>query len=105
MIFDFGGVFIDSPFTALANAANERGLDPDAMLLAIFGDYDQDTDHPWHRVERGELSIEAWMVEVSRTAASEGVEIDWSVMGSLLGDLEPYPQMEAEARRLLGGTS
>src|SRR5262249_3265317 len=33
-------------------------------------------------------------------AESEGIEIDWSIMGSLLGDLEPYPQMEVEVRRL-----
>ena len=62
--------------------------------------YHEDTDHPWHRVERGELAIEAWVTEVAATATSEGVEIDWSVLGTLLGDLEPFPQMEAEARRL-----
>ena len=32
VIFDFGGVFIDSPFTALVEAAQARELDPDHML-------------------------------------------------------------------------
>jgi epoxide hydrolase-like predicted phosphatase len=57
VIFDFGGVFIDSPFTALTRAAVERDLDPDQMLGVIFGPYDQDTDHPWHRLERGEITV------------------------------------------------
>jgi putative hydrolase of the HAD superfamily len=57
VIFDFGGVFIDSPFTALVEAAESRGLDPVAMLGTVFGPYDDDTDHPWHRLERGEITI------------------------------------------------
>ena len=98
VLFDFSGVMVSSAFDAMARlgGAAER----ERTLELLLGPYHEDTDHPWHRVERGELPIEAWVAEVSRTAASEGVEIDWSVMGSLLGDLEPYPQMEAEARRL-----
>jgi putative hydrolase of the HAD superfamily len=57
VIFDFGGVFIDSPFAALADAARQRGLSPEDLALAVFGAYDQDTDHPWHRLERGELTV------------------------------------------------
>jgi putative hydrolase of the HAD superfamily len=57
VIFDFGGVFIDSPFTALMEAARARDLDPDLMMGVIFGPYDQDTDHPWHRLERGEITV------------------------------------------------
>ncbi len=57
VIFDFGGVFIDSPFAALSAAAIDRGLEPEVLALAVFGAYDQDTDHPWHRLERGEITI------------------------------------------------
>ncbi|MEZ5139328.1 MAG: hypothetical protein R2711_11350 [Acidimicrobiales bacterium] len=32
---------------------------PEAELLElVFGPYDQDGDHPWHRLERGELSFD-----------------------------------------------
>lgn len=58
VIFDFGGVFIDSPFAAMAGIALDRGLQPEALSLAMFGEYDRDTDHPWHRLERGELTLE-----------------------------------------------
>lgn len=64
VIFDFGGVFIDSPFAAMNAAARERGLDPQALALAVFGDYDRDTDHPWHRLERGELTLEMAREEI-----------------------------------------
>ncbi|MBU6215851.1 MAG: HAD family phosphatase [Acidobacteria bacterium] len=57
VIFDFGGVFIDSPFTALVEAAGREGLDPEVVLEVVFGPYEQDTDHPWHRLERGEVDL------------------------------------------------
>lgn len=98
VLFDFSGVMVSSAFDALARLGADTQREQTLALL--LGPYHEDTDHPWHRVERGELAIEGWVTEVSKTAESEGIEIDWSVMGSLLGDLEPYPQMEAEARRL-----
>ena len=98
VLFDFSGVMVSSAFDALARLGG--GAERERTLELLLGPYHQDTDHPWHRVERGELSIEAWLTEVSVTATSEGIEIDWSVLGSLLGNLEPFPQMEAEARRL-----
>ena len=57
VIFDFGGVFVDSPFTAVQSAATDMGVAPDLMIDTVFGDYDQDTDHAWHRLERGEISL------------------------------------------------
>jgi putative hydrolase of the HAD superfamily len=77
VIFDFGGVFIDSPFDALVAAAEQRDLDPQRLLDVVFGPYDQDTDHPWHRLERGEISVvEARDEIVAASVASGGVEID-----------------------------
>jgi epoxide hydrolase-like predicted phosphatase len=64
VIFDFGGVFIDSPFTALVEAASAQGLDPAVALEVVFGPYDRDTDHPWHRLERGEIDLAAARSEI-----------------------------------------
>ncbi len=58
VIFDFGGVFVDSPFTAIAHEAVSRGLSVEDLTLAVFGDYAADTDHPWHQLERGEMTME-----------------------------------------------
>lgn len=57
VIFDFGGIFIDSPFTALVDAARAREMEPEQLLSVVFGPYDDDTDHPWHRLERGEITV------------------------------------------------
>ena len=87
VIFDFGGVFIDSPFTALVAAATERELDPEQMLGVIFGPYDLDTDHPWHRLERGEITVfEARDRIVEDSRATIGREVDpFELLAALSG--------------------
>jgi epoxide hydrolase-like predicted phosphatase len=57
VLFDFGGVFMPSPFAAVRAFGERQGIDPDRVLELLFGAYDRDTDHPWHRLERGELSL------------------------------------------------
>jgi putative hydrolase of the HAD superfamily len=87
VIFDFGGVFIDSPFTALVDAARQRDLDPDLMLGVIFGPYDQDTDHPWHRLERGECTVmEARDQILADSVAQAGQPVDpFELLAALSG--------------------
>ena len=70
VFFDFGGVFIDSPFAMVGTAAERLGVDEAHLVEVIFGPYDTDTDHPWHRVERGELAFEAARSEISAIAAT-----------------------------------
>lgn len=77
VIFDFGGVFVDSPFTAVQAAAADLGVEPEAMLAAVFGSYDQDTDHAWHRLERGEISLVDARAEIIAGGLAAGLpELD-----------------------------
>jgi epoxide hydrolase-like predicted phosphatase len=57
ILFDFGGVFMDSPFAAVRAFGAQKGIAPERVLELIFGAYDCDTDHPWHCLERGEMSL------------------------------------------------
>jgi epoxide hydrolase-like predicted phosphatase len=57
ILFDFGGVFMESPFAAVRAFGARQGIAPERVVELLFGDYDRDTDHPWHRLERGELSL------------------------------------------------
>jgi epoxide hydrolase-like predicted phosphatase len=57
VLFDFGGVFMDSPFAAVRAFGASQGMPPERALALLFGAYDADTDHPWHRLERGELTL------------------------------------------------
>lgn len=77
VVFDFGGVFVDSPFTAVQAAAADLGVAPDVMLATVFGPYDQDTDHPWHRLERGEVSLETARADIVAASLEAGLpELD-----------------------------
>lgn len=57
MIFDVGGVLArtgrHSDFTR-----RFEGADPDVVARILLGDYGADGDHPWHRLERGEISFD-----------------------------------------------
>jgi epoxide hydrolase-like predicted phosphatase len=76
VVFDLGGVFTDSPFEAIRAMADDHGTDVDALLGVFFGPYDRDTDHPWHRAERGELDMLTTRREIRDMAREHGLEID-----------------------------
>ena len=46
VLFDFGGVFTDSPFHAAHAFGAERGLGPLEVTTIVFGSYEADGDHP-----------------------------------------------------------
>ncbi|MFN8053123.1 MAG: HAD family phosphatase [Acidimicrobiales bacterium] len=74
VFFDFGGVFIDSPFAAVGTAAAKLGLGPDDLIDVVFGPYDTDTDHPWHRLERGEITFDEARSGIGDLSESRGME-------------------------------
>ncbi|MFZ4721283.1 MAG: HAD family hydrolase [Ilumatobacteraceae bacterium] len=57
VIFDLGGVLAatgrHSDFTKRFPDA-----DADTLLKILVGDFEVDSDHPWHRLERGEITLE-----------------------------------------------
>ncbi|MFZ1307778.1 MAG: HAD family phosphatase [Candidatus Microthrix parvicella] len=86
VLFDYGGVFTESPFAAARRAFERLGIDPVQGHEWIFGSYEVDTAHPWHRLERGETSAQAARDEIMATAAAAGVELDpWVVLAELAG--------------------
>lgn len=72
VFFDFGGVFINSPFAAAAETAARMGVPEHELLELVFGPYDVDGDHPWHRMERGELSFADANAAIAELAAASG---------------------------------
>lgn len=75
-LFDFGGVFTDSPFGAAQNFGEEQGVDPAHFLEIVFGPYHEDTDHPWHCLERGEITLVEAREKIMALGAQQGVEAD-----------------------------
>lgn len=76
VLFDYGGVFTISPFGAAVALSEKLGMPTEVMLEIIFGPYDQDTDHPWHRLERGEMKIQEARDAILLLGRDRGSEID-----------------------------
>ena len=76
ILFDFGGVFTPSPFAAVERWGQELGASPGQLFEIVFGPYHEDTDHPWHRLERGELSLVDARDKIMALGASHGIEAD-----------------------------
>jgi putative hydrolase of the HAD superfamily len=95
-LFDFGGVFTASPFAAA------EGLGP-RVLEIVFGPYDRDTDHPWHRLERGELAWGAARDQIIALGRDAGVDSDpLRVFGAMGSGAGVRPRVVESVRRLRG---
>lgn len=80
VLFDFGGVFTDSPFEAFGAYADSIGATRDQIDQIVFGGYGVDGDHPWHRVERGEITLEAARDGILALGEEHGLVVDiWQV--------------------------
>lgn len=100
VLFDFAGVLTSSPWGALTAAGGGN-------LELLIGPYEEDTDHPWHQVERGEMTIADWVTAVSETGRRQGIEVDFAPLQALLGEmtlhepiLERVRSLRAEGYRL-----
>lgn len=77
VIFDFGGVFIPSPYPFFEAIAAEMGANPVQIGEIIFGSQLEDGDHPYHRLERGEIPLEQARSEIlQRGRALYNLEVD-----------------------------
>ena len=76
ILFDFGGVFTPSPFATIRAGGKLLGHDPDEVADVIFGPYDRDTDHPWHRLERGEIAFAECHTQLIAHSRERGMDFD-----------------------------
>ena len=57
VLFDLGGVVMDSPLHAIARYERDHGLPADAINRAVVASGETGA---WSRLERAELTLEAW---------------------------------------------
>lgn len=93
VLFDFAGVLTSSPWGAMTAAGG-------GDLELLIGSYEEDGDHPWHRVERGEMSIADWITEVTAEADRRGAAVDFSVLQQLLAELTVHQPVVDRIREL-----
>ena len=76
VLFDFGGVFTESPFFAVEGMARDLGLDVQIFAELMFGAYHLDTDHPWHKLERGEITFDQAREGIIDLGKASGMPVD-----------------------------
>jgi len=76
VLFDFGGVFTASPFRTIEAAGAELGVSMDQFAQIMFGPYSEDTDHPWHRLERGEITLDDAAEKIRVLGKDQGIDFD-----------------------------
>lgn len=93
VLFDFAGVLTSSPWAAMTEAGG-------GSLELIVGAYDEDGDHPWHQVERGELAIADWAVAVTEMGRAQGIEVDFAPLQAMFAEMTVNQQVLDRARSL-----
>ena len=65
-----------------------------------MGDYASETDHPWHQLERGEITMAEFGMGLVQRAADAGVELDFTALRSYHADMAAHPRMVATITQL-----
>ena len=73
ILWDFGGVFTGSPFHGVDDYAEELGIAVEELTRLVLGYGLPNGDHPWHRLERGEVTMEEAALECVKKVEDAGV--------------------------------
>jgi epoxide hydrolase-like predicted phosphatase len=97
VVFDWGGVITPSPFALVRGMGEEH--EADEVLELVMGPYDRDTDHPWHRVERGELTLAEFGAYVAAETEARGIVLRRSG-GGMMAEMVARPAVVDAIHRL-----
>jgi putative hydrolase of the HAD superfamily len=100
VLFDMGGVVMESPLHAIAQYERERGLPPNAInrVVAAAGEAGA-----WARLERGELTVATFCAPFEADCRAHGVEVDGAaVMAAIAAAGVARPAMLEAIRRIRG---
>jgi putative hydrolase of the HAD superfamily len=98
VIFDLGGVVMESPLAAIARYEQDHGLAPLAINRAIR---DAGEAGAWSRLERGELSLEAFLAPFEADCRACGVPVSAARLMAYIAEAgRPRPQMVTAIRRI-----
>ncbi len=95
VLFDFGGVLIDSPLDAFARYERERGL-PEGFIRRVNAT--NHLDNAWARLERNEVSFDEFCDLFAGECAAAGAAVDVRDVFSHLTGERREPMVEALRR-------
>jgi len=98
VVFDIGGVVQESPLHAIARYEREHGIEANAVNRAVVAAGEQGA---WARLERGELTIEAFYAPFEADCRAHGVPVDGRQLMARIAEAGvARPQMLEAIRRL-----
>jgi epoxide hydrolase-like predicted phosphatase len=98
VIFDLGGVVLESPLEAIARYERDHGLAPGSIMRAVATGGDQGA---WSRLERGELTVRTFCAPFEADCRLHGLEISAeALMEAISQAVVPRPMMLEAIRRL-----
>ena len=98
VLFDMGGVVMDSPLHALARYERAHGLPPNSINRALAAAGEQGA---WARLERGELTARAFCEPFEADCRAQGLAVDAAaVMAAIAEAGVARPAMLVAIRRL-----
>jgi putative hydrolase of the HAD superfamily len=98
VVFDLGGVVMDSPLHAIARYERDHALPPNAINRAVVGAGERGA---WSRLERGELTLEAWCAPFEADCRAHGVDVNATRLMEYIAEAgRPRPQMLRAIARL-----
>ena len=89
-----------SPFAQMAALGTDAGVDGQVVLDLMLGPYDEDTDHAWHRFERGEISAHEYGADLFARAHEANVQLDFASLANMMSRLEVHEIVIERIRRL-----
>jgi hypothetical protein len=96
-------VFTPSPFDGARDYGARIGANPERVLELVFGPYHEDTDHPWHRLERGEIALADARDRIIELGRAEGVDTDpFKLFASMAGGPRGAYDAMVERARAIG---
>ena len=99
VIFDLGGVVVDSPLHAIHRYERELGI-PEGVVNRVV--VDTGPQGAWSRLERGELSMERFYGDFEAELRAVGHAISAATMMARIAECGPRPTMLEAIRRIRG---
>ena len=100
VVFDLGGVVMDSPMHAIARYERDHGLPEGAINRVVVATGEAGA---WSRLERGELTVETFLTPFEADCRAFGAELSGAQLMAYIAQAGvPRPRMLEAVRRIRG---
>ena len=98
VVFDIGGVVMDSPLHVIARYEREHSIPANAINRAVVAAGERGA---WARLERGELTAQTFAEPFEADCRAHGIDVDGRRLMTLIGEARAArPQMLEAIRRI-----